>query len=205
MSMAHPGPRSDPSAPYPAALARSWSLLHGLWLQIRPIRPDDIELEAQFVGELSAESHYNRFFDSQVRISREWLEQQTRIDYDRHMALVAIVILEGREGLIGVARYVRADAREVAEFAIVVADARQGRGIGTLLLGRLIECARGAGVARLVGDVFSTNNVMLRLAKRLGFTLERAIGAQGVRLAVLRLSDPVTMPVATQRGTTAAS
>jgi acetyltransferase len=168
---------------YPAELARSW----GLWLNIRPILPDDAELEAQFVADLSPESRYNRFFSSNWKLTPEWLQRYTNIDYDRHMALVATVMLEGRERFVGVARYVCNESQDSAEFAIVVADAWQGGVIGDLLLARLIECAHAARVGQLVGEILATNNAMLRLAARRGFKLRHA--SHGMRVAVLDLRD----------------
>jgi acetyltransferase len=77
------------------------------------------------------------------------------------------------ESLIGVARYVRDENGDAAEFAIVVADAWQGRGIGTRLLAKLIEVARRRGLKRLYGQILGTNRPMLGFVRKLGFTLER--------------------------------
>lgn len=88
------------------------------------------------------------------------------------MALAATTLLGG-ETLIGVARYVLDKSNESAEFAIVVADAWQGRGIGKRLLAKLIEVARQRGVKRLYGEVLGTNRPMLEFVRKLGFKLER--------------------------------
>jgi len=89
------------------------------------------------------------------------------------MALAATTMLDGSEKLIGVARYVRDKKIEAAEFAIVVADAWQGRGIGKRLLDKLIDAARRHGLKRLYGDILGTNRPMLELVRKLGFTLTR--------------------------------
>jgi acetyltransferase len=81
-------------------------------------------------------------------------------------------MLDG-ETLIGVARYVLNRDNKEAEFAIVVADAWQGRGIGSRLLAKLIDVARRRGVKRLYGDILSINRPMLEFVRKLGFTLER--------------------------------
>jgi acetyltransferase len=88
------------------------------------------------------------------------------------MALAATTMLGG-ETLIGVARYVLERNNEAAEFAIVVADAWHGRGIGSRLLAKLIDVARRRGVRRLYGDILAQNRPMLELARKLGFTLGR--------------------------------
>jgi len=94
------------------------------------------------------------------------------VDYSRDMALAATAMLEG-ETLIGVARYVLDKNNESAEFAIVVADSWQGRGIGNRLLAKLIDVARRRAVERLSGDILAINRPMLGLVRKLGFTLER--------------------------------
>jgi acetyltransferase len=88
------------------------------------------------------------------------------------MALAATTMLGG-ETLIGVARYVLDRNNKSAEFAIVVADAWQGRGIGKRLLAKLIDVARRRGVKRLYGDILGTNRPMLEFVRKLGFALER--------------------------------
>jgi len=95
------------------------------------------------------------------------------VDYSRDMALAATTMLGGGETLIGVARYVRDKHEQSAEFALVVADSWQGRGIGSRLLAKLIEAARRRGVKRLYGDILAMNRPMLALATKLGFKLGR--------------------------------
>jgi acetyltransferase len=89
------------------------------------------------------------------------------------MALAATTMLGDKETLLGVARYVRDKKQPAAEFAIVIADAWQGRGIGKRLLARLIDLARERGLKRLYGDILGTNRPMLELVRKLDFMLER--------------------------------
>lgn len=90
------------------------------------------------------------------------------------MALAATTMLGGTETLIGVARYVRdKDDERSAEFAIVVADSWQGRGIGSRLLAKLAEVARRRGLQRLYGEILAINRPMLGLVRKLGFSLGR--------------------------------
>lgn len=88
------------------------------------------------------------------------------------MAIAAAAMLDG-ETLIGVSRYVRDKDGDAAEFALVVADAWQGRGIGTRLLAKLIDVARRRRLQRLYGDVLGVNRPMLELVRKLGFRLDR--------------------------------
>ena len=94
------------------------------------------------------------------------------MDFTRDMALAATAMLDG-ETLLGVARYVLDKGDQAAEFALVVADSWQGRGIGRRLLAKLIEAARRRGVKVLYGDILATNRPMLALVSKLGFQLSR--------------------------------
>jgi acetyltransferase len=139
---------------------------------LRPLRPEDREIEHAFVSGLSPETRHNRLLGGAVAITREYIERLVNVDYSRDMALAATAMLDG-EALIGVARYVRDKNNEAAEFAIVVADPWQGRGIGNRLLAKLIDVARRRGLKRLYGEVLATNRPMLELVRKLGFKLER--------------------------------
>jgi acetyltransferase len=156
--------------PYPAHFARTAALSDGRTITLRPIRPEDAEIEQAFVRGLSEESRYLRFMRAIEELTPEMLVRFTQIDYDREMAFVAIFEKDGQEEEIGVARYSVEPDGESAEFAVVVADAWHGLGVGTLLLEALIESARQRGVRELIGEVLPRNRSMLALAERLGFS-----------------------------------
>jgi acetyltransferase len=101
------------------------------------------------------------------------LARFTQLDYDRELALVAL--LDGE--FVAVGRYAPNADGETAEFALVVADQWQGRGLGRILLQRLREEARKAGYKALYGNIMEANHDMLDLARRLGFTQESRDGA----------------------------
>jgi len=144
----------------------------GSAVTLRPLRPEDRDIELAFVSGLSPETRSNRLLGGAKAITREYIESLVRVDYSRDMALAATTMLGG-ETLIGVARYVLERDNEAAEFAIVVADAWHGRGIGARLLAKLVDVARRRGVKRLYGDILAQNRPMLELARKLGFTLGR--------------------------------
>jgi len=156
--------------PYPSALERRYVLRDGTPLTIRPIRPEDAPLEARFVAELSERSRYLRFMYVLKQLTPEMLSRFTQIDYDREMALIAVVDAGDADAeQVGVARYiVDADGRE-CEFAVVVADRWQGRGVATRLLRDLIAAARDRRLERMNGVVLRENANMLALARDLGF------------------------------------
>jgi RimJ/RimL family protein N-acetyltransferase len=141
-------------------------------ISIRPISAADLALEQEFVNGLSANTGYNRFMSTR-RPSLEELRRFTDIDYERELALVATTVVQGRERQVGVARYVKEPSSDDAEFAIVLSDEWQGRGLGTRLLVSLLVAAKNHGVRRLVGMTFSENDGMLALGRKLGFKLAR--------------------------------
>jgi acetyltransferase len=155
--------------PYPSDLVDEHRLLDGTRLIIRPIRPEDADLEREFVDGLSERSRYLRFMHAMRSISPQMVSRFTQIDYDREMALVALTAQDGREQQIAVARYVTNPDGHSCEFAIVVADAWHNRGIATELLRRLIDIARSRRLVEMEGRVLRENKGMLALIEDLGF------------------------------------
>ena len=142
-------------------------------MTLRPLRPEDADIELEFITGLSAETRQSRLVGGARAITRKYIEELTRVDYRRDMALAATVMLDDKETLIAVARYVLEPAGRDCEFAIVVADAWQGRGIGRRMMQKLIKTARGSGIRAIYGDVLSVNVPMLALLRRLGFSFGR--------------------------------
>lgn len=159
-------PRNYPFESERAAHTRSGTEYH-----IRPIRPDDLEREREFVRGLSEESRFNRLMYTVREPTDALLLPLLNIDYQQHMALVAVRDVECRESFIGVARYVTALDRARHEFAVVIADTWQGQGIATELLTELFLHARRHGLKRLHGTVLSANSRMLSLARHLGLEI----------------------------------
>jgi acetyltransferase len=155
--------------PYPEHLTETLVLSDGTEIVIRPIRPEDAEIEQEFVRNLSEESRYNRFISTVRELSQRMLVRFTQIDYDREMALVAVTQQHGRDIQIGVARYVINSSGDTCEFAIAVADAWQNHGIGGRLMVSLMDAAREKGLRRIDGDVLTSNTRMLRFMQKLGF------------------------------------
>ncbi len=154
-------------------LTESFEPIVGQSVTLRTLRREDADIEAAFLTGLSAESRHNRLLGGMIRITREYVEKLTTVDYTRDMALAAALMLEDREVLIGVARYVLEPEGKACEFALVIADDWQGRGIGRRMLEKLIGVARSRGLEKIYGDVLSTNHQMLEFCRRLGFSLGR--------------------------------
>ena len=151
-------------------IPETWAAADGTVITIRPISAADLALEQEFVDGLSASTGYQRLMSAR-RPSLEDLRRFTDIDRQREGALIATTPVQGRERQIGVARYVKESQFGDAEFAIVLSDDWQRRGLGTKLLVSLIAAAKGHGVRRLVGTTLSENHGMLELGRKLGFRL----------------------------------
>ena len=145
---------------------------------MRPIRPEDVELELAFFRGLSARSRYQRFMQHLPQLSDRMLARFTQLDYDRELALAAL----WQDEFVAVGRYAPNQDGLTAEFALTVADDWQGKGLGHALLERLCEAARLAGYRALIGHILEANRDMLQLAARLGFT-ERTRDGDGVTVA----------------------
>jgi len=158
--------------PYPTHLVQHAQLPNGTNLVIRPIRPEDAERERAFVDALSPEAKYFRFMENLRHLSPAMLARFTQIDYDREMALIAVRLDDGEEQeQVGVARYNIDPDGERCEFAIAVADSLRKQGLGTRLMGALMESARARGLHEMHGDVLAQNSTMLKLMRHLGFTI----------------------------------
>src|SRR3954469_16955614 len=152
--------------PYPAELEGEIVLRDGSRLRMRPMRPDDAARERRFFEALSDRSRYQRFMQYLKQLSPQLLARFTQLDYDRELALVA---LDDKGEFVAVGRYAPNPDGLTAEFALTVADAWQGKGIGHALLRRLGEEARRAGYQELYGTILSANQGMLELAAHFGF------------------------------------
>jgi acetyltransferase len=189
--------------PCPVELVQNWTLRDGTRVVIRPIRPEDRQIEQDFVRKLSDESRYFRFFNAIRDLSETALTRFTQVDYNREMALIAVVCENGRETEIGVARYsINPDGRS-CELAIAVADAWQRKGIGSKLMHSLMDAARSRGLETMQGWVLSGNTRMLALADGLGFTIDANAGDPSLRHVVKKLaSHDIPAGTAANRETT---
>ena len=162
------------------------TLRDGSLVTVRPIsRQDAAPLRAGF-KRLSQESRYRRFLSPMQKLTGPMLRYLTGVDHHDHEALVAV----GADGtLVGVARFVRRPSDpEAAEVAVTVADDRQGRGLGTALLGLLADRARAEGIRRFTALILASNREMLELVKDLGpvRTVEQAGGTVELEITLPR-------------------
>jgi acetyltransferase len=145
----------------------------------------------EFHETLSERSVYYRYFQAlklSRRVAHELLARAYFIDYDREMALVADRKdpKSGTREIVALGRLSKLHARNEAEIAILVSDRFQGQGLGTELLRRLIQIGRDEHLGHVVADILPDNHSMRRIARKLGFSLRRAV-EEGVVKAALEL------------------
>jgi GNAT superfamily N-acetyltransferase len=149
------------------ATGENLRLRDGSHVLVRPVRPDDKPLFVAGFERLSDESRYLRFMGHKKALSLRDLEFFTELDHADHEAIGALDPFTG-EGL-AVARYMRhREDRHLAEAAVVVLDEWQGKGLGSLLLDRLVQRARAQGIERFCASLFTDNRAMLALFQRIG-------------------------------------
>jgi GNAT superfamily N-acetyltransferase len=144
--------------------AEDVALEDGTVAHLRLIRPEDKRLMLEAWERLSPESRYRRFFSAKSALSRVELRYLTELDNVDHLAIGASCHRDGVEVAIGVARFIRLATRpDAADAAVTVVDDAQRRGLGRVLLTRLIAAARERGVECFVCDVLADNDAMRRL------------------------------------------
>jgi acetyltransferase len=180
-----PAPRHLIIAPYPNQYESDWLLEDGTPVLLRPIRPEDEALVKELLENCSDQTLYFRYFHLIKKFPHSFLIRFTQNDYDREIGLAAFGTPPGPEVMMGVGRIVMTPERDTAEFAVIVADPWQGKGLGEKLISRVIEIAREYGVESLWGEVLAENVPMLGLVKKMGFTLQSP--EEGVRRVEMNL------------------
>jgi len=167
--------------PYPARHEQVWPLRGGGQYTVRPIHPNDAQMLQDLVQHLTPESRYFRFVSWMPELPPSMLARFTLIDYDREMALVAVLKersvgsdgeIAETERIVGVSRYVTNLDQSSCEFSLVVADDFTGKGLGSRLMECIMEVAREKGLAEIEGLVLAKNPGMLKLMKSLGFSVK---------------------------------
>ena len=138
-------------------------------LTVRPIGSADAGMAQAFVASLSGTSRYLRFFQALRCLSPAMLDRFTQCDHVTQVALAAVADLDGRPSMVAEARYAVATDGQSAEFALVVADQWQRRGLATELMTTLERIAVAAGITRLTGECLAINEGFVSLARSLGY------------------------------------
>jgi len=159
-------------APYPRRYISEWKTKDGENVLLRPIKPEDESLFNTLFSSLSAETKRFRFFEIIKELSHEKLVRFCNLDNDREIAIIAEFQKDNKK-IIGVARLIINVGGNDGEFAVLVNDLWQGKGLGSELVDRIIDIARDMGVKYVYSDVLSNNLKMLRLAEKKGFKKEK--------------------------------
>ena len=159
--------------PYPTKYVTPWKLKDGTEVTLRPIRPEDEPMELELIRGLSTETSRFRFFQIIKDLPHDALVRFCNIDYDREMAFIAETPQGDRRVEIGVARLILEANKKRGEFAVVVADKYQAKGLGVKLVDMLIDVAREKDVETIYGIIMSENVKMIRLCEKLGFSSRR--------------------------------
>jgi acetyltransferase len=174
---------------YPAELERVWQPSGGAQLLLRPLRADDLDRERAFIESLSAQTLYLRLQYSANSASERDLARLLDLDYYDRFAIAAIAMEAGEDHIVGVSRYARIDDSRRAECAIVVADAWQGRGLGSELMRALVMAAAERDLDCLEGTTLAENGRIAEWARRFGFAVRTQPNSGGLMLVQLDLRN----------------
>ncbi|QOV91458.1 bifunctional acetate--CoA ligase family protein/GNAT family N-acetyltransferase [Humisphaera borealis] len=175
--------------PYPRQYASPWTMKDGTPVVIRPIRPEDEPLLVRFHQTLSDRSVQLRYFHAMKLSARTAHDRLTRVcfnDYDREIALVAerSDVETGLREILGVARLSKVPHSSEGEFALLISDQWQNRGLGRELLSRILRIARDEKLGRVTADIMRENTEMQRVCEKVGFTLTADLEEGVVRAAI---------------------
>jgi acetyltransferase len=160
-------------APYPTKYITPYALSNGRQVLLRPIRPEDEPLEREMLASLSPETVRGRFFQSIKNLSHAELTRFCNIDYEREMAFVVELHEDGVRKMVGVGRIIIESDFRAGEFAVLVQDGYQNKGLGRKLLDMVIGIAQEKHLEMLYGIVLSDNYRMLDICRQSGFSVER--------------------------------
>lgn len=168
-AIAEVGPRPD----FPALPESVVTLMDQSEVAIRALRKDDAELERDFIRNLSPESRWMRFLGQICEPSDSLIRKLTELDYRHDVAFIALSRKDGITRAVGISRYSLAPDGQSCECAVTVADAWQGKGLGTILMRDLIDVARKRGIRSMFSIDAGENQRMRELARDLGFKRAR--------------------------------
>ena len=187
--------KSDPRdrfaiRPYPDEWVTPECTSAGLEVLVRPVLPEDEEMFVQFFENLSVDDVRLRFFAPMKEFSHRFVARLTQIDYDRSMAFIALSP-DGRE-ILGASHLILDADREVGEYAVIVGSELKGKGLGWMLMEKLIAFARAEGVTTIIGDVLNANTTMLDMCRNLGFEVKAHELDPSLRRVSLNVRAPLT-------------
>lgn len=156
--------------PYPSHLVSQNTLEDGTVITIRPVTPKDSEIIKAFSRNLSSELKHLNYMETFRELPDNMITKLTQVDYKNSMTLIATYLKNDKEVVVGMVHYVSED-KETCEFDMIVTDAWQNLGIGTLLTEKLIAAAKNNGIKSIKITILSSNVGGMMLAKHFGFVI----------------------------------
>jgi acetyltransferase len=158
-------------SPYPTKYVTRWHM-SGWDVLLRPIRPEDEPLEHEMLTSLSEKTLRERFFQTIKHITHEMHVRLCNIDYEREIAIVAEIKEGDKRSIIGIGRLIMEPDLKKGEFAVIVHDRFQGKGLGFKLVDMVIGIGHEKGLKEIYGYVLSENLRMIHMCSRLGCTVQ---------------------------------
>ena len=158
-------------SPYPKKYIRDFTFQNGKKAIIRPIKPEDEPMEIQMFKELSLKTQQHRFFREIKNITHNMMQRYTQIDYDREIALIAEIEENNKKKMVGVVRLKSDPYNQTAEFALVVADKWQFKGLGNQFTDYILQIARARKIKKIYAKFLKENKPMISIFKKRGFKL----------------------------------
>jgi GNAT superfamily N-acetyltransferase len=146
-------------------------LRNGRMLEVRAFRPEDRDNFIAAVGRIGPLTRYRRFFTLKTSFTEREKDFFLNVDFDKHVALNALLDEAGRQVVVAAGRYVLVQPKK-AEVAFTVIDQYQGQGIAPILLRHLVGIARSAGLQTLIAEVLRENSQMLKVFERSGLPVQ---------------------------------
>lgn len=174
--------------PYPRQWVSERVLKNDEIATVRPVLPRDSGILADFVRSMSHETRYFRFISNIEELTPRMLASMSHIDYDREMALLAVIQRDDQDLLIGTARYIDNFDDQSCEFAVVLGDEFQGLGLASYLMRRLMQVAADKGIRVMKGIVLAENKRMIEFCRHLGFSIQRDPDDFGQMVASIKLT-----------------
>lgn len=159
--------------PYPANLDLPHTLADGTLIRIRPVRPNDAEIIKEFGRHLSSELKHLNYMETFKELPEKMVTRLTQVDYKKTMTLIATHLENEKEIVIGMVHYITKDEVN-CEFDMIVTDAWQNKGIGTVLTEALIRTAKVNGIKSIQIIISASNLGGMMLAKHFGFVIKNS-------------------------------
>lgn len=160
-------------SPYPREYEKTVQLENGQSVLLRPIKPEDEPMEGEMFTTFSESTQRFRFFAPIKEVSHEMLVRYTQIDYDREIAIIAELSEQGKKHMLGVVRLISDPYNETGEFAIVLGDPWQKRGLGNIMMDYILEIAKNRGIKKIFAYVLDDNFAMLHMFENRKFNLKK--------------------------------